>query len=123
MSIRGVRVASGDHATPTESFRDKRERIRSELGGVEKLEAIHERGERTVRERIAALVDEGTFREIGTFARSLRVEDRPRTPGDGKIGGHARVDGRPVTIVGDDITVKRATSSVVGATKSWRLLD
>jgi acetyl-CoA carboxylase carboxyltransferase component len=121
--VRGVPVLSGDHVTQAERFRETRERIRSELGGVEKLEAIHERGEQTVRERIDALVDEGTFREIGTFARSLRVEDRPRTPGDGKIGGHARVDGRPVTIVGDDITVKRATSSVVGATKAWRLLN
>lgn len=104
-------------------FQALRKQVRTELGGQEKVDAIHSRGEQTVRERIDALVDEGSFREIGTFARSLRVEDRERTPGDGKIGGHARIDGRPVTIVGDDITVKRATSSVVGATKAWRILD
>lgn len=96
-------------------------RVRSEMGGVDKLERMAAEGDRTVREHIDAFVDTGSFREIGTFSRSLRPEDRDRTPGDGKIGGDATLDGRPITVFGDDITVYRGSSSVVGTRKEHRL--
>jgi acetyl-CoA carboxylase carboxyltransferase component len=57
------------------------------------------------------------------FARSERPEDHAQTPGDGKIGGHATVDGRAVSVVADDVTVKRATSSLVGARKLERIYE
>jgi methylmalonyl-CoA decarboxylase subunit alpha len=53
----------------------------------------------------------------------MRVEDRGRTPGDGKIGGHGRVEGRDVAVFGDDITVLRGSSSKVGSRKEVRLLE
>jgi acetyl-CoA carboxylase carboxyltransferase component len=62
-------------------------------------------------------------REIGTFSRSIRLEDRERTPGDGKIGGHGTIDGRPVAVFGDDITVLRGSSSIVGTRKEHRLYE
>src|SRR3954468_16585901 len=96
-------------------FRARRDRIRSEMGGAARIERLHARGERTVREHIAALLDEGTFDEVGTFVHSLRPEDKDDTPGDGKIGGHGTIDGRPVTVAGDDITVKRGSSSPMGS--------
>ena len=45
------------------------------------------------------------------------------TPGDGKIGGEGTIDGRPVAIVGDDITVKRGSSSIVGSRRIARLYE
>ena len=91
------------------------------MGGAERVAAVHGAGRLTVRERIDALLDAGSFQEIGTFAASERGADRESTPGDGKVGGHGLVDGRPVTVAGDDITVKRGSSSAVGGARLHRL--
>ena len=91
------------------------------MGGGEKLAKMVEIGDRTIRQHIESMLDLGSFEEIGTFSLSIRPEDRGRTPEDGKIGGHGSVDGRPVTIFGDDITVLRGSSSVVGTRKEYRL--
>ncbi|MFN0091606.1 MAG: acyl-CoA carboxylase subunit beta [Acidimicrobiales bacterium] len=99
------------------------EKVRTEMGGTAKIERVHERGGRTIRERIDALVDPGSFRELGTFSRSKRAEDRHDTPCDGKIGGHARVGGAPVVVFGDDITVRQGSSSKVGMRKEDRLVE
>lgn len=99
------------------------ERIRTEMGGRDRIERIHARGGRTVRERIDALVDHGSFRELGLFARSANPDDHDTTPGDGKIGGHATIDGRPVVVFGDDITVRQGSSALVGARKEERLME
>ena len=105
----------------SEAFRLKRERIRSEMGGVQRIERVHASGRSTIRERINRLLDPGTFSEIGTFARSERDEDRASTPGDGKIGGLGRIDGRPVCVVGDDVTVKHGSSSYVSSKRMDRI--
>lgn len=104
------------------SFRALRSRIRTELGGRDRVAAVRARGQLTVRDRLDALLDMGSFDEIGTFAWP---QDRAQDwlPGDGKIGGHGLVDGRPVTVIGDDITVLRASSSVIGNTKVHKLLE
>lgn len=99
----------------------RRDRIRAEMGGVARIERLHARGERTIREHLDALLDPGSFDEVGTFVRSLRPEDHDDTPGDGKIGGHGTIDGRPVTVAGDDITVKRGSSSPMGSRRLGRL--
>jgi acetyl-CoA carboxylase carboxyltransferase component len=99
----------------------RREKVRSEMGGVARIERLHARGERTVREHIDALLDAGSFEEVGTFVHSLRAEDAADTPGDGKIGGHGTVEGRAVTVAGDDITVKRGSSSPMGSRRLGRL--
>lgn len=102
-------------------LRRRAERIRTEMGGADKVARMRAEGDATVRDHIDGLVDPGSFRELGTFSRSMRVEDRLRTPGDGKIGGHATIDGRPVAVFGDDITVLRGSSSIVGGRKEARL--
>jgi acetyl-CoA carboxylase carboxyltransferase component len=104
-------------------LRARTERVRTEMGGADKVERIHARGERTIREHIDGLVDPGSFVEIGTFARSMRPEDRDSTPGDGKVGGHGTLDGRPVMVAGDDITVRRGSTAEVGSRKVDRLVD
>ena len=104
-----------------EKFQRRREQVRREMGGQSRIDAVHAAGAPTVRESIAALTDPGSFEEVGTFAVSQRPADRANTPGDGKIGGHATIDGRHVTIAGDDITVKRGSSSVVGGERVARL--
>ncbi|GJL86627.1 MAG: hypothetical protein DHS20C03_03360 [Minwuia thermotolerans] len=101
----------------------RRETIHTEMGGQDKIDRIHEKGRYTIRERIAKLVDPNSFNEVGTFAVSDRVEDRGNTPGDGKIGGFGTVAGRAMAVAGDDITVKRGSSSVIGSRKLHRIFE
>lgn len=101
----------------------RRETIRTGMGGQEKIDRIHAKGRYTIRERLDRLMDPGSFNEVGTFAVSDRVEDRGNTPGDGKIGGFGTVAGRAMAAAGDDITVKRGSSSVVGSRKLHRIFE
>lgn len=112
---------AGETFDAVADLRARRERVRTEMGGGGRVQRLHERGERTVREHIDGLLDPGSFEEVGTFVRSLRPEDRDTTPGDGKIGGHGTVDGRPVSVAGDDITVKRGSSSPMGGRRLSRI--
>jgi methylmalonyl-CoA decarboxylase subunit alpha len=105
------------------AFHDQRSKIRTTMGGEERVAAVHARGGRTIREHIEALVDPGSFEEVGTFAASESPAQRESTPGDGKIGGHAALDGRPISVVGDDVTVKRGSSSVVGGRRVSRIYE
>src|SRR3954454_8574300 len=116
------RAGMAEH-DPVIDLHARAETVRRDLGGADKVQRLHAEGQRTVREHIAGLLDAGSFSEIGTFSRSLRPEDRDRTPGDGKIGGHGTVDGRPVVVFGDDITVLRGSSSIVGTRKEERLYE
>src|SRR4051812_9588366 len=93
------------------------------MGGADKLSRLRAEGDKTIRQHIDGILDPGSFRELGTFSRSIRAEDRQRTPGDGKIGGHGTIDGRPVGGFGDDITVLRGSSSIVGTRKEHRLYE
>ena len=106
---------------PVDELRRRRDEVRAEMGGAERIERVHERGERTIREHIDGLLDAGSFEEVGTFAHSARPEDAAATPGDGKIGGHGLVDGRPVSVAGDDLTVKRGSSSQIGGRRLHKL--
>jgi acetyl-CoA carboxylase carboxyltransferase component len=104
-------------------LRSRRDKIRTEMGGLGRVEALHASGLSTVRDRIGRLLDPGTFTEIGTFSESARPEDKGSTPGDGKVGGHGLIGGQMVTVAGDDVTVKRGSSSLVGSRKLHRLFD
>ena len=117
---------SDDEGAPPEHVADlvsRRRAVQVEMGGPSRIGEQHARGRLTVRERIDRLCDDGTFSEIGTFVRAQRVEHREMSPGDGKIGGHALVDGRPITVVGDDVTVFRGSGAENGARKVGRLYD
>jgi acetyl-CoA carboxylase carboxyltransferase component len=87
------------------------------MGGPEKLAQRRAQGVLNARERIAYLVDPGSFIESGRFARSHRAEVRHRTPADGKIAGFARIEGREVALVSNDFTVLGASSSLVNMKK------
>ena len=68
-------------------------------GGQERIEKQHASGKLTARERIARLVDTGSFQEIGLFARHrstyFGMADK-EMPADGVVTGCAKIDGRQV---------------------------
>src|SRR5439155_4068751 len=74
-----------------------------EKGGAEKYHAKNkEIGKLFARERIALLVDQGSFIEEGKLANNLE----PDLPSDGVITGLGRLDGRTLAIMANDSTVK-----------------
>lgn len=106
-----------------EQFAARRDRIRAEMGGLQRIERQHARGRLTVRERIDRLLDPGSFMEIGTFARSERPEAADVSPGDGKISGLGTIDSRFVTVAGDDMTVFHGSSSMVGGRRTRKMME
>ncbi len=53
----------------------RRTRLAHEMGGAEKIAKHHAQGRLTVRERIAALVDDGSFHEIGALTGRASYDD------------------------------------------------
>jgi acetyl-CoA carboxylase carboxyltransferase component len=106
-----------------DDFRRRREVIRVEMGGTARIDALRAEGKLTARQRIEKFVDAGSFEEVGTFATSETPGDRDSTPGDGTIAGHATLGGAPVSVAADDITVKRASSSVISQKRSSRVYE
>ncbi|MBV8777910.1 MAG: methylmalonyl-CoA carboxyltransferase [Alphaproteobacteria bacterium] len=87
----------------------QRERMARELGGPDKVKRQHDAGKLTVRERIAALADRGSFHEIGAIAGKAEYDAennlKQLVPAN-CVFGRARIDGRPAVLVGDDFTVR-----------------
>ena len=87
---------------------ERRRKWANELGGEEGIKRHHDRGCLTVRERIDEIVDEGSFQEIGKLAGKGSYVGKTVTkvvPAP-YVMGLAKIDGRPVTIGGEDYTVR-----------------
>jgi acetyl-CoA carboxylase carboxyltransferase component len=93
-----------------------------EMGGAERVERHHASGRLAVRERIDALIDPGSWFEIGLLGLPERRIERP-VPGDGVATGFAELDGRPVALVGIDATVLAGTTAPISMRKQGRVID
>lgn len=102
---------------------EREERLRTEMGGAERVAKVHSRGQLTARERVAELLDADTFSEVGMFARSDRPGLEDSTPGDGMLAGFGKIDGREVAVTANDTTVYAGTSSSVGSERSHRVFQ
>lgn len=91
------------------------------MGGPKKIAQLHARGKYSGRERIACLLDAGSFLEIGRFNHSDIPGMEDQTPADSKIGGYRTIDGRRVVVVANDFTVLTATSSRIAGRKEGEL--
>src|SRR3954449_8869107 len=95
-------------------------------GGEEKVARQHAQDKLTARERIALLVDEGTFTELGIHAQphfSQRAMEGREAAADGVITGYGRVDGRLVAVCAYDFTVMAGSMGMTGEMKVSRLRD
>lgn len=108
-----------------QKLRQLRERALSG-GGEQRIEAQHNRGKMTARERLSILLDEGSFQELGALA-THQISDfgmrERRFPGDGVITGFGKVNGRRVACYAQDFTVLGGSFSQVQAQKITRLQD
>lgn len=81
------------------------------MGGPEKLAKRRAAGVLNARERLAYLFDKNTFIESGLFGTSVIPEARDKSPGDGKLTGYGKIDGREAACVANDFTVMGASSA------------
>ncbi|HEY1523346.1 MAG TPA: acyl-CoA carboxylase subunit beta [Solirubrobacteraceae bacterium] len=108
-----------------EDLQARREQIKLG-GGPEKIEAQHAAEKLTARERLALLIDEGTFVELGIHGRphvSQRAMEGREAPADGVITGHGKVNGRPVAVAAYDFTVMAGSMGMTGEMKVGRLRE
>jgi acetyl-CoA carboxylase carboxyltransferase component len=108
-----------------DDLRARREQIQ-QGGGPAKVEAQHSQGKLTARERLALLIDEGTFVELGIHGRphfSQRAMEGRDAPADGVITGYGKVDGRLVAVAAYDFTVMAGSMGMTGEMKVSRLRE
>ncbi len=108
-----------------EELRELRERetLAYAMGGPDKVARQHEFNKLTIRERIDAIGDAGSFHEIGTLAGvgeyDADGELTAFTPSN-FVFGTAEIDGRPVVLSGDDFTVRGGSADAAIAGKRAR---
>ena len=96
------------------------DKLASQGGGEARVEKQHANGHMTARERIAMLLDKGTFNEIDKFVIHQCTDfgmDKNHIPGDGIVCGYGKIDGRLVYVYAYDFTVYGGTLSATGAKK------
>ena len=84
------------------------------------------RGKRGARERVLALLDEGSFQELSPFVQSRATRfgmDRQRPYGDGVVTGLGTIDGRHVAVFSQDFTVYGGSLGEAFAEKMVGLMD
>src|SRR5262245_23099776 len=101
----------------------RREELAKQMGGPDKVARQHEFGKLTIRERIAAIADPGSFAEIGTLAGVAEYgsngELNAFTPSN-FVFGTATIGGRPVILSGDDFTVRGGSADASISAKRQR---
>jgi acetyl-CoA carboxylase carboxyltransferase component len=95
-------------------------------GGEDKIARQHEQDKLTARERLALLIDEGTFTELGIHGRphfSQRAMEGREAPADGVVTGYGKVNGRLVAVAAYDFTVMAGSMGMTGELKMARLRE
>ncbi len=102
-------------------------RAEARIGGGEKaIQKQHERGKYTARERIAQLLDEGSFEELDMFVTHRCTNfgmDKKHYLGDGVVTGYGTIEGRLVYVFAQDFTVSAGSLSETVAQKICKVMD
>ncbi len=95
-------------------------------GGQDRIDAQHEKGKLTARERIDLLLDPESFEENDMFVRhrctNFGMADKS-FPGDGVVAGHGTINGRIVFVYSQDFTTFGGSLSETNAKKICKVLD
>ena len=102
-------------------------RAQARLGGGEKaIDKQHAKGKYTARERIAQLLDEGSFEELDMFVTHRCTnfgQDKKHILGDGVVTGFGTIEGRLVYVFAQDFTVFGGSLSETMALKICKVMD
>ncbi|MDP7067729.1 MAG: carboxyl transferase domain-containing protein, partial [Acidimicrobiales bacterium] len=104
---------------------EERRQLAEGLGGAEAVNRQHEAGRLTARERIGLLVDEESWRELGTMTGTANYDEngqlvtvRPANT----IVGTGRINGRRVAVEADDYTI-RGGSTEATISEKWEFIN
>ncbi|MFL2760328.1 MAG: acyl-CoA carboxylase subunit beta [Dehalococcoidia bacterium] len=95
-------------------------------GGDKRVEAQHKRGKLTARERIALLLDDGTFEELDPFVLHRSTDfglENQQYLGDAVVTGYGEVNGRLTFVYAQDFTVLGGSLSEAVANKICKVMD
>ena len=95
-------------------------------GGEKRIEAQHAKGKMTARERLALLLDEGSFEEFDTFVQHRCTHfgmEASHPDGDGVVTGTGTIGGRPVAVFAQDFTVNGGSLSKTMSEKICKVMD
>ncbi|MGW4063300.1 acyl-CoA carboxylase subunit beta [Amycolatopsis sp. NPDC004747] len=95
-------------------------------GSARAVEKQHAKGKKTARERIELLLDENSFVELDELARHRSTnfgQEKNRPYGDGVVTGYGTVDGRPVCVFSQDVTVFGGSLGEVYGEKIVKVMD
>ena len=102
-------------------------RAKARLGGGEKrIEAQHAKGKKTARERLAMLLDPGSFEEYDMFMHHRCTNfgmEKDHPDGDGVVTGCGTIDGRLVYVFAQDFTVNGGSLSKTMSEKITKIQD
>jgi propionyl-CoA carboxylase beta chain len=108
-----------------QSLRDMRALSR-QGGGEQRIQAQHQRGRLTARERLELLLDRGSFREVDAFVvhrtHDFGLENQ-KYPGDSVVTGWGTMEGRLVYVFSQDFTVFGGSLGEVHAEKICKIMD
>ncbi|MFD2456495.1 acyl-CoA carboxylase subunit beta [Corynebacterium mendelii] len=109
--------------TTAEKLADLRSRLEKakDPGSERARKKRDDAGRSTPRQRIDALLDAGSFVEIGALGRTPDEPDAPY--GDGVVTGYGRIEGRPVAIYAHDKTVYGGSVGVTFGKKVCEVMD
>jgi acetyl-CoA carboxylase carboxyltransferase component len=115
---------SRDAPTMADRIAELRERQSRalEMGGEEGIKKHRASGRLPVRERVALLIDEGSWFEIGALALP-QLRTARHVPGDAVVTGFATLDGRQVGVIGIDSSVLAGTTAPISMLKQGRLIE
>jgi acetyl-CoA carboxylase carboxyltransferase component len=122
MAIEEKRTAAEDRLGELERLKD----LSRQGGGPERIEAQHNRGKLTARERIDILLDERTFEEMDALATHRSSEfglDKQKYYGDAVVIGFGKIDGRLVYVFSQDFTVFGGSLSEIAGEKICKVMD
>lgn len=108
---------------------DELEEIREKArlgGGEARIEAQHNKGKKTARERVLLLLDEGSFQEVDALMEHRHIDfglDQKRFKGDSVVVGFGKIEGRMVAVFSQDFTVMGGSFSEVQGQKVAKILD
>lgn len=117
--------ATDQHQALIEQLRSER-LISKQGGGQRRVQAQHAKGKLTARERIARLLDEGSFQEIDSYMTHRHRDfgmDQKRFPGDSVVTGFGKINGRTVCLTAQDFTVLGGSFSEVQGQKVAKAMD
>src|SRR5690606_37783044 len=95
-------------------------------GGEDKINALHEKGKLTARERINILLDKGSFEEVDMFVRHQSKDfglEKTRFYTDGVITGTGKIGGRTVCVYSQDFTILGGSLAEYHAKKICKIMD